>query len=298
MAMVKTVALSALFCGLRYSECPNPSHHHKTAFEYCYDQRNYYLTNFIQIFDVLEKKDTIAFSYAPLQADINAPKPTIEDFFNATHYTYDENTLFWIIHYEKLNDKTCYNDLIGPMRNKLVKLLADAGIVQHTGIYDKSSIIVDLMNIETDENIFWLIDVIGLVPNGFCYWQYGRRNDRTFQQKYQMFQTLHAKYKIDPDTRCLWSNCYSFSSDPNEVIAFIKFFIDIGIDGTDDLFIYGFKKFGVVMFPTLKDLNIPVDDPIRVIQKIRYTEKSGDLQNTAITWLSVNYPNIEPANKQ
>ena len=291
MATDKRVSLTHLFAGLRYSPCLNPTHHHDNIFSECQDRKQHFLTDFVKIADILGKKDATLFSY--VKHNHNALKPSLKDFYEATNYTYDENTLCWIIYYERRDGHKAYNDVAGPLRKNLIQTLATAGIIENTRNVDKSIIVTNLTEIESDENIFWLMD-IGLVPNEFFYGYYGCRTDRTFEQKLAMFKLLHKKYHITPHPRCIWENCFKFSTNLKEITEYIKFFLTIITNsGTDDLFIYGFEKIGITVFPILRDFNLTIDDPIRVIRRIFDANHSQDDNQAAFAWLSDNYPNVK-----
>ena len=212
------------------------------------------------VLDVLETKSPACFSYEYDDwYNDKRPRPTFDQFLEATHYKYDEETLDSLIYYERDGFTISYNETVGSMRKRVIELLMHAGFAAHFNqaeaklLCGKSWFLADLMQIESDENIAWLM-FMGLKPNHHCYWRYGARSNRTFEQKKYMFERLHEHGVILPHGDYNIINyCYQYSKNIEEVKYFMKWFYTRGADVSSNAFATSFERYGMQMFEFLDD---------------------------------------------
>ena len=212
MFEINVIDLTSLLCNTWNESCKNPAHEHEDPWK-CEDRMGPIVSRVNEILNILDSKDSSVFSYrAPDYKRSNS----FEDFKTATHYHYDENTLHWITNQNKA----------GPMRKALIEKLIEAGIIKYSQgnhINKGSQLVGEMMRIESDENLAWLIFIIGLQPPPLSYAYYGFRKDRSFQQKLRMFEVLHSRCKLIPECNII-SHCFEFSNQIEEVKSFIQWF--------------------------------------------------------------------------
>lgn len=244
----KKISLNNVFAKIVEVGCHDKSHTSDKSHACCNVEklaRN--LRKFV--FEVLDKKDSSCFVYEPDDGIRTSWK--IKHFARATLYTFDENTMFWIV-------RDCRD--AGLIR-LFVKILAVANVTGYSVLNlnaSGSKLVQEMMACQSDETIFWLISQKGFQPNSLCYQEYGSRKDRSLSQKIAMFETLYSKYKIPFDMNIITA-CYSFSTNVDDVRVFITWFHSRGARGNGHDISNGFHLYGMQLIPFLLDMGLEAD---------------------------------------
>jgi hypothetical protein len=205
------------------------------------------------IVKVLQKANVNQYYFQPstysdiVRYDKSFVDSSIKDFTNSSCYICDENTLirFTILHEYGFKTKT------------IIRKLAKAGLL------DKLNTDICFTSMEakkaSDNLIRTYIFDFGLKPSPTIYANYGRRKDKTFKQKMSMFKSF-KKAGIIPD----FIDCWEFSEEYEEVIAYIDFYLAIGYEKTGEELGFSFISHGLKYFDYLIKRKFTVNSLLKI----------------------------------
>jgi hypothetical protein len=221
------------------------------------------------VLETLEKKKSSDFTYS--KSEYN---DTFEKFKLATAYSFDEDTLAWIIRKGGRQSKV------------IIEILMGAGIEMNVA----ESTLNQQFSSASDDDIYWYVFELKLGRPSNAYREYGERSDRHFEQKLHMFDMLHDQLHLKPTSITLCS-CYGFSNNIDEVKYFIEWFMKKGCKFLQCHFGISFSFFGTKLFDFLLDHNVkPIDDYQSIVTN---PKRSIDEKIEAIEYIHQKNPDLQ-----
>lgn len=275
--METTVALTELLVDVFYPKCINKQHHHSREDHPCQESITIAEHQFECVLDELEKKKPTDFVFRHYKFDEALPKPTLDDFKDAVKFSYDENTLLWVGKSKKF-------------RSELVELLANAGIVECSNgneYVNGSRFLTECVGHASDKDICWMIFCLGFKPESSCYAAYGKRKDRTFEEKIKMFEIFRNKCYLRETFLTHW---FQFSEDITETKKYIEWLIHNGCPMTSVDFTNSFIFFGTELFGFLKKIGLHPDNIDTIL---RNNKRTCEEKKEALEWITNNFPGYE-----
>lgn len=270
---MKIINLSLYLDVIRSSVCEIPGHEHPRG-ECCDPLMQMSIDNkLLSTLDILEKKEPLKILFGDYPKMEDFLQPTEEEFIIATHFYCDCNIIKLCTNYKFENRQ----------REKLFQVLAQIFLKNHqyTLVFP-----MDLIKYGSDEDIDFFM-MIGIKPDYNAYPYYGKRNDRSSNQKLNLFRKIHSKFSIEFPPNAI-DLCYSYSHDIYEIMAFMGFFYAHGVEITSLEFEKSFIHHGIKMFPFLKSLGVSVH--IENIKNIMESDKhTNQNKYLAIQWFRNNY---------
>lgn len=243
----------------KYCEADDDNIYHSSKCSKCLEIAK---TKYREVFQILDIKTSSQFVFEKKNYDRSdsdydnaTTQKLMELFIIADVFYCDEYTFPFIVSRMLEIDWTSKH---------IIETLADAGGVTFSNGFDlySSDTIYKVISIASDEDICWYLFNLKLKPTSSSYVQYGKRYDRTFQQKCRMFVTLKNLFddlNISRDCNII-SECYEFSNDIEEVKYFISWFLEQGYESTEVDFTNSFFDFGTKLFDFLYEKRIRADN--------------------------------------